>query len=199
MPRLLALLLGSGRCLALVAALLAGVAPAARADGPDDADTTVVARKHYERAEKLFALGRFEAALTEYEAAFEARPLPGFLFNIGQCHRNLGNYDAAIFSFRKYLRLSPNADNRDDVDILIADLEQKKHRAEAEAAARRDAEAAAARQPAPLKKRAGKPIYTRWWFWTGVAAVGAGAGAGAYFLTRDDGLPSTTLPPVEFP
>ena len=42
-----------------------------------------------------------------------------------------------------------------------------------------------------------KPIYTRWWFWGGIAAV-AGAGAGGYFLLRDDGLPSTDLGNVVF-
>jgi tetratricopeptide (TPR) repeat protein len=184
-------------CLVVVAAL-ATVAPTPVAHA-DSEDATVAARRHFERAEKLFALGRFEAALTEYEAAFEARPLPGFLFNIGQCHRNLGNHDAAIFSFRKYLRLSPDAENRDDVLDLIAQLEKAKERAEARRAAEEDRRLRTPPPtPAPTAERS-RPIYTRWWFWTGVAAVGAGAGAGAYFLTRDDGIPDTTLGGVEFP
>ena len=199
MPRFASPLTRACRCLALAAGLAAAVPTVAPTRARADETDVAVARKHYEKAEKLFALGRFEAALHEYEAAFEARPLPGFLFNIGQCHRNLGNYDAAIFSFRKYLRLAPEADNRDDVNDLIADLEKKKQRAEAEAEARRQAEVEAARQPQPAKtQRSSRPIYTRWWFWTGVAAVGAGAGAGAYILTRDDGIPSTGLGNVEF-
>src|SRR5262245_50838876 len=74
----------------------------------DDAATRA-AKQHFYQGEKLFALGRFRDALTQYEAAFDASPLPAFLFNIGQCHRNLHDLDAAIFSYRKYLRLLPDA------------------------------------------------------------------------------------------
>ena len=72
--------------------------------------------------EKLFALGRFDEALEQYEKAFEAKPLPGFLFNIAQCHRNLGNIDQAIFSYRKYLREAPDADNRIHDDEVAQQL-----------------------------------------------------------------------------
>jgi tetratricopeptide (TPR) repeat protein len=182
-------------CLVVAAALAIAPASVARADSED---ATVTARRHFERAEKLFALGRFEAALTEYEAAFEARPLPGFLFNIGQCHRNLGNHDAAIFSFRKYLRLSPDAENREDVLELIAKLETEKQRAEARRAAAEDARRLAPPPPPPAARKK-TPVYARWWFWTGVVAVGAGAGAGAYLLTRDPSGPETDLGTVVFP
>ena len=62
-------------------------------------------------AEKLFALGKFDDALDEYQKAFDAKPMPDFLFNIGQCYRNLGDYQQAIFSFKKYLKLEPDAPN----------------------------------------------------------------------------------------
>ncbi|HET9625915.1 MAG TPA: tetratricopeptide repeat protein, partial [Kofleriaceae bacterium] len=64
-------------------------------------------KRHFERGEKLYALTRFSEALDEYQKAFDAKPIPAFLFNIGQCYRNLGDYDAAIFSYRKYLKLAP--------------------------------------------------------------------------------------------
>ena len=149
---------------------------------------TKAARRHYDKGEKLFALGRFDDALVEYEAAFEAKPLPGFLFNIGQCHRNLGDYDAAIFSFRKYLELDPEAEDREEVEELIEELEEKA------------AEDRIDEPPPPPKQRPRarkKPIYTKWWFWGGVAAV-AGAGTGTYFLLRDDGVPDTDLGNVVF-
>jgi len=178
--------------LAIVAAV---PAPRAHADDepaavPDEA--TRQARQHFDAAERLFALGRFTEALREYEAAFEAKPLPAFLFNIGQCHRNLGDYAAAIFSFRKYLHLASDAPNRDAVDDLIAELEVAQRRREA-----RDAHASdAAVRRAPL--RASRPFYGRWWFWTGVGVALAGAGVGAYVLTRDDDIPSTDLGNVVF-
>src|SRR5205085_1348650 len=47
------------------------------------------ARRAFKKGEKLYALGRFEEALKEYERAFEIVELPELLFNIGQCQRNL--------------------------------------------------------------------------------------------------------------
>src|SRR5688572_8188229 len=122
--------------LAVTAGLAVGLGPvpAARAD---DAATRA-ARHHFQKGEKLFALGRFDEALDQYEQAFEARPLPAFLFNIGQCHRNLGNFEQAIFSFRKYLRQLPDADNREAVEALIDELAARQREAE-EAARRREA------------------------------------------------------------
>src|ERR1043165_2734994 len=117
------------RLFLLLMVCLAVIAPSiARADDP----ATRAARRHYERGEKLFALGKFDEALDEYQEAFDAKPLPGFLYNIGQCYRNLGDYDQAIFSFKKYLKLEPDADNKDAVERLIQDLEDQKERGEGE-------------------------------------------------------------------
>src|SRR5205085_2780846 len=49
---------------------------------------------------------------------------PAFLFNIGQCHRQLGHVQDAITFYRAYLRNLPNADNRDEVKELVSKLEQ---------------------------------------------------------------------------
>jgi tetratricopeptide (TPR) repeat protein len=173
---------------AFVAALFVGLC-AARAARADD-KATRDAHRHFETAEKLFALGRFDAALTEYEAAYEAKPLAGFLFNIGQCHRNLGDYDAAIFSFKKYLEEEPDAPNKDDVQALITDLEQKKADADAERQRHQFD------QPPPVHHARSKPIYEKWWFWGGVAAV-AGAGTGTYLLLSG-GVPDTDLGNIVF-
>src|SRR3954471_6899646 len=112
------------RLLLLLMVCLAVTVPsrAVRADDP----ATRAARRHFERGEKLFALGKFDEALEEYQTAFDAKPLPGFLYNIGQCYRNLGDLDQAIFSFKKYLKLQPDAENKDAVDRLIQDLEDQK-------------------------------------------------------------------------
>jgi tetratricopeptide (TPR) repeat protein len=171
----------------VIVAVAAGTAVA-------DDKATRQARKHFEKGEKLFALGRFEEALAAYEDAFEARSLPGFLFNIGQCHRNLGDLDSAIFSFKKYLKLSPEAANRESVEALIEDLEEEK----AAAAEERERRALVGPGPEPPGKRdRGRPIYKKWWFWGGVAAI-AGAGTGSYFLLRDSGVPDTDLGNVVF-
>jgi tetratricopeptide (TPR) repeat protein len=180
---------------ALIVILTLGLAlfAAPRIASAEDA-ATKTAKRHFTKGEKLFALGRFDEALEQYEKAFEAKPLPGFLFNIAQCHRNLGNIDQAIFSYRKYLRESPDAENREAVEQQITELEEEKARTGGGGGI-------VLRDPPPdgqkPPKGAKKPIYSRWWFWGGVAAV-AGAGAGTYFLTRDGSVPSTDLGNVVF-
>ncbi len=177
--------------LAAVSALVALLMLVGHAAAEDAA--TKRARKAHDKGEKLFALGRFDEALTAYEDAYDAKPLPGFLFNIGQCHRNLGDLDAAIFSFEKYLELAPEADNHDAVVELIDELEAQKQR---EADERRDRKLQA--EPKPKPETARRPLYKKWWFW-GAVAVGAGAAAGGtYWLLRDDGVPDTDLGHVVF-
>ncbi|HET9626104.1 MAG TPA: tetratricopeptide repeat protein, partial [Kofleriaceae bacterium] len=133
-------------------------------------------------------------ALDEYQKAFDAKPIPAFLFNIGQCYRNLGDYDAAIFSYRKYLKLAPDAANRDQVEQLITDLEAKKDEQSTErlGLGRREATPQPA-QPAPTPPPPeSHPVYTRWWFWTGLAVLGAAGGVGVYEATRKNGGPPNT-------
>ena len=175
------------RLFLFVIVCFAVVVPTVRPAYADD-PATRAARRHYERGEKLFALGKFDDALEEYQTAFDAKPLPGFLYNIGQCYRNLGDYDQAIFSFKKYLKLDPDAQNKEAVEQLITDLEDKKARGDGEKFVKKP----------PKKKRDDKPIYSRWWFWTTLGVVGAGAGVGIYAATRPDGPPATDLGNIVF-
>lgn len=179
-----------------------GVTSPARADGPttsDDDRGLVRAKKLYNEGEKLFALGKFSAALTKYEAAFEAKPLPAFLFNIGQCHRNLGDFDAAIFSFRKYLKLQPDAQNRDAVLDYIDELEHEKERQSANdlALIPPDNDGPGTTTGPVDHPHRGTPIYKKWWFWGGVAVVGAGV-VGTAVVLGGGGPPGTDLGNIDF-
>lgn len=160
-------------------------APVAHAD--DDAATRT-AKRFFDRGETLFAQKKFDDALEQYEKAFEASPIPALLFNIGQCHRNLGDYESAIFSFRKYLKLEPEASNREEVQALIDDLEKQQAKKESK---RLRIDRKRATDPEP-EETEGAPVYKKWWFWTAVAVVGVGGGAGIYLATRG-GAPDTSL------
>jgi hypothetical protein len=107
------------------------------------------ARSLYERAEKNFNVGKFAEALADYQAAYEAKPLPGFLFNIAQCYRNMGNYERARFFFRRYLSIEPKAPNRRRVEELINEMSRQLE-AQASAAAAAPATAPPAATPPPL-------------------------------------------------
>jgi tetratricopeptide (TPR) repeat protein len=176
------------RWLVLIIVLFVG-APRAQAD---DASMRA-AKRHFDRGEKLFALGKFDEALDHYQKAYDAKPLAAFLFNIGQCHRNLNDYDAAIFSFKKYLKLEPDASNREKVEELIEELEQKKAEVESKKLGLVKPPRGTGDEVPPVVDGGGKPIYKKWWFWTGLAVVAGGVGVGVYAATAQKGPPGTTL------
>jgi len=160
-----------------------------------DEPAIATAKLHFERGEKLYVLARFTEALAEYQQAFDAKPLPELVFNVGQCYRNLGDYDAAVFSYRKYLQLEPEAPNRVQVEQLIADLEAKRDQAGPN---RRGFMQPAVAAPAPAERPDRPPIYKKWWFWTAVAVVGTAGGVAIYEAGRSSGPPSTDLGNIVF-
>ncbi|MEO7731385.1 MAG: tetratricopeptide repeat protein [Kofleriaceae bacterium] len=177
--------------LVLAFCILAVTARVASADDP----ALRAAKHHFERGEKLYALTRFSEALDEYQLAFDAKPLPDFLFNIGQCYRNLADYDSAIFSYKKYLRLAPAAPNREKVEQLITELEAQRDHSDTRRLGL-ERKRTPATGPPPSDPR---PIYKTWWFWTGVGVVAAaGGGFAAYELTRTSGPPDTSLGNIVF-
>jgi tetratricopeptide (TPR) repeat protein len=90
------------------------------------------AKEHFKLAEQHYKLGRFKDALAEYSKAYELAPLAGFLFNIGQCHRLLGNHERAVFFYEGYLREKPGAKNRKAVLKLIKESRKELDRELAE-------------------------------------------------------------------
>jgi Tetratricopeptide repeat len=120
----------SGRLLGVLLAFVLLAASATTRAAPLDDEKQ--ARVLYDRAEKSFDLGKFGDALADYQSAYEAKPLPGFLFNIAQCYRNMGKFERARFFFRRYLALEPHAPNRFRVEELIAEMSKQ---LEAQAAA----------------------------------------------------------------
>ena len=74
-----------------------------------------------------YKLARFEDALQDYSRAYELYPAPALLFNLGQCHRNLKNYERAIFFFEGYLREQPkiDPDQRALTEDLIAESQNR--------------------------------------------------------------------------
>ncbi|MEJ7600111.1 MAG: tetratricopeptide repeat protein [Kofleriaceae bacterium] len=181
------------------------------------ADPKEDARAHVVVADTHFKLGRFEQALEQYTKAYELFPVPALLFNLGQCHRSLRQWERAIFFFKGYLREAPNAPNR----AIVEDLIRENELAAREEAAARTAEESAARAAAQEqvkleaqrrneeRLRAEKetrtddavrdarktperaPLYRKWWFWTAVGGAALATGGTAYYFSR-----STTVDPT---
>ena len=161
------------------------------------------ARAHFLRAEKAFNLAKFTEALAAYEAAYEVRPLPALLFNIAQCHRNLGDHERAVFFYRRYLTLEPRSKNRELVQDLIAEEEQEQEReraARAAIASPRPAPSPAVTDQlltaAPPAAEPGKPLYRRWWVWA-IAGVAVAGITTALLYPRQGDLPRGQLESVD--
>lgn len=100
--------------------------PAAEESPPSAAQ--VEAEQAFERGEALFARGNYDAALAEYERAYEL--LEGhpqahvLLFNIGQAHERLYRYDRALEYYRRYLdEGGDDAEDRAGVEARMQTLE----------------------------------------------------------------------------
>ncbi len=71
------------------------------------------ARARADAARLAFDVGHFDKALRLYSEAYELAPRPNLLFDIAQCHRQLGNPERAAFFFQRYLDHAPaSADPR---------------------------------------------------------------------------------------
>jgi tetratricopeptide (TPR) repeat protein len=99
------------------------------AAGPARAGDPEEARRHFDRAQTAYKLGRFDEAIREYEAAYREMPEPAFLFNLAQAHRQQYQIDRepshlqkSLSLYRAYLREAPAAPNRETVTRLIEEL-----------------------------------------------------------------------------
>jgi tetratricopeptide (TPR) repeat protein len=111
------------RCLrSLVTALVLSIGlphAVARAD-----EAALLAKEHYRRGTKLFDLQKYADAAAEYERAYDAKEIPALLYNIGQAYRFAGEHQKALAAYRSYLRHSPDAPNRAEVNGYIEEVKK---------------------------------------------------------------------------
>jgi tetratricopeptide (TPR) repeat protein len=81
-------------------------------------------KEHYEKATRLYNVGKYQEAIGEYEAAYLVSADPVMLFNIAQCHRLNNQPDEAARFYKNYLRNAPGAPNREDVERKIGEMER---------------------------------------------------------------------------
>lgn len=107
------------KTLMLVVTLCVGVLLGAT---PAVANKRAQAMARFEKGEKLYEEGEYEDALRAFQTAYKLEPIPLLFVNIAQCHRQLGNHEAAIAAFERYLEAEPDAPNRSEIeDILITE------------------------------------------------------------------------------
>src|SRR5688572_13706765 len=104
----------------LCAALWLSHWPSAEAQPTGD---KVKAKALYDKGNVQYNLGRWKEAIDLFTQAYEAYDNPDLLFNIGQAYRQDGNCSRAIFFYKRYLALKPNAPNRAEVEKFIEKLQ----------------------------------------------------------------------------
>jgi tetratricopeptide (TPR) repeat protein len=67
------------------------------------------ASEYFDRAQVAWKLGDFHRAYEDFVAAYDNLPAPDFVFNQAACLDMLGNADAAVQAYERYLALAPNA------------------------------------------------------------------------------------------
>ena len=144
------------------------------------AQDAVDARALYGRGEQAFDRGDFATALAYFRSAYELAPLPGFHFNIAQCHRRLGQWREAAQHYESYLAEVPDAPNRADA---LALLEETRRHLAPSASAARPAASPDTPHPAPPRRgppaRGASPLRPLGWI---ALAVGAALAVTATFL-----------------
>ena len=128
---------GSSARVAAAVLVLAAAFPARVAAAPSEAERT--ARSHFQAGEAHFKAGAFDEALKEYQAGYDAKPLPGFLINIAQCQRRLGDLKTARATYQKFVLVAPDSPlvpqvrgMISEIDGLLANLDAGKQAAEPE-------------------------------------------------------------------
>ena len=105
-------------------------APNAQPAAPnaESADPTERARVHYERGLQLFNEENYDAALFEFDRAYELAPSYKILYNMGRIQRQQNNYAAAMRSYTRYLHeggANGPADRRKEVETEITVLKPR--------------------------------------------------------------------------
>lgn len=95
--------------------LLSGHA-AAQPKSTDAPTTTAIAKPkgavaldHLAKGNKLYGVRSFEDAIEEYKAGALTEPAAVFDYNLGQCYRQLGKYEDAIWHYRRFIKANPQA------------------------------------------------------------------------------------------
>ncbi len=186
------------------------------------------ARELYQEGQKAYDIGDFPKAIELFKQSYDTLPRPLLLFNIAQAHRLIGQPRPALFFYQNYLSQQPDAPNRARVEQWIAEMKEKIAAEDAakppigpnpdpdpvkipppdpdpvkipppDKVAEGTNDPLVPMGPTPNNDRdESKPIYTRWWLWTGVGVVVVGVAA--YFIASsaaDDPTDPDTHWPTE--
>jgi tetratricopeptide (TPR) repeat protein len=172
--------------IALLLPLLAVAAPPKPGTSGKE-DPKAQARVLFDYAQREYDLGNFNDALSGYSEAYRLVPEPALLFNIGQCHRQLGQYERAAFFYRRYLALDPESPDAPLVNQLIQQMEAKQAELDQKTKQTTPLNVPLTPETRTAERKPSGPAFLRSpWFWAGVGIVAAGATTSVVLLTRSN-------------
>src|SRR5262245_1500189 len=77
-----------------------GPAHAQAKESRDDKDAKATAKEHYLRGTSFYDLGKYREAIAEFEAAYQLKNDPAFLYNLAQSYRLAGDPEQALHFYR---------------------------------------------------------------------------------------------------
>src|SRR5688572_21213171 len=92
-----------------------------RAEGaaaPRD-DDTMRAREAYGRGRAAFQAGSYREPLSAFQEAYDTKPHPTVLVSVAECQERLGQLPQAVETMEQYLRDSPQARDRAQIEERI--------------------------------------------------------------------------------
>ena len=114
-----------GRGLAILL-LLTGAAAAQTEPFPK---IEAAARASFISGSRAYQRGEFELALNHFQQGYALVPNSGFLFDMAQCRRQLGQYRQAFYNYQRYLEEARvSGENAAVVEALIDDVKVKQAR-----------------------------------------------------------------------
>lgn len=91
----------------------------------DDGRPDARARPLFEAGREAYQAGRYREAAEAFERVFALTAHPFMLRNLGNCYARLGERDKAKAALREYLKLAPDAEDRAEVEAMLASLERE--------------------------------------------------------------------------
>lgn len=93
---------------------------------PPAAETSDAAREHFKRGEAAYQKGSYDAAITEWEAAYAADPRPRIQYNLYQAYERLGQLTKASEALQRYLSTAdPDDPSYSDATARMSALQQR--------------------------------------------------------------------------
>jgi len=116
----------TGLALVLSAVLAAGAGGSAeQADSGLSAGDLQKAKDLFGAGQKFYKAGQYKEAIAKFEEAHAVRPHPVIFYNVAKSYEQLGENGKAMRAYRDYLRLQPDAKDKESVTDAIANLERR--------------------------------------------------------------------------